>query len=158
MTSSNGRRRRLQPVAVLIALLAFGGAQCTMTGSAAGNYDDLVQLFKDWREFETPPMLDGAPDYTAERFAAAHRELADYQARLSAIDPSGWPIEQQVDWHIVRAEMNGFDFNHRVLKPWVRDPAYYQSVWTEQERRTGARGAHASRRPRALDLRLSAFR
>ncbi len=130
MTSSNGRRRRLQPVAVLIALLAFGGAQCTMTGSAAGNYDDLVQLFKDWREFETPPMLDGAPDYTAERFAAAHRELADYQARLSAIDPSGWPIEQQVDWHIVRAEMNGFDFNHRVLKPWVRDPAFYQSVWT----------------------------
>ena len=26
--------------------------------------------------------------------------------------------------------MNGFDFNHRVLKPWVRDPAFYKSVWT----------------------------
>ena len=25
--------------------------------------------------------------------------------------------------------MNGFDFNHRVLKPWVRDPAFYQSIW-----------------------------
>ncbi|MCP4082449.1 MAG: DUF885 domain-containing protein, partial [Planctomycetaceae bacterium] len=24
---------------------------------------------------------------------------------------------------------NGFDFNHRVLKPWVRDPAFYQSIW-----------------------------
>ncbi len=46
------------------------------------------------------------------------------------MDPSGWPVPQQVDWHLVRAEMNGFDFNHRVLKPWVRDPAYYQSVWT----------------------------
>jgi hypothetical protein len=21
--------------------------------------------------------------------------------------------------------MNGYDFNHRILKPWVRDPAYY---------------------------------
>jgi hypothetical protein len=38
-------------------------------------------------------------------------------------------VEQQVDWHLVRAEINGFDFNHRVLKPWVRDPAFYQSVW-----------------------------
>jgi hypothetical protein len=86
----------------------------------------------DWREFETPPMLDGAPDYTEARFAAAHRELADYRARLDAIDTAQWPIEQQVDWHILRAEMNGFDFNHRVLQPWVRDPAFYQSVWTSK--------------------------
>jgi hypothetical protein len=117
---------------MLIALLAICGSNCTMTSNAAGDYDDLVQLFQDWREFETPPMLDGAPDYTAQRFAAAHQELADYRARLNAIDPSSWPIEQQVDWHIVRAEMNGFDFNHRVLKPWVRDPAFYQSVWTSK--------------------------
>jgi hypothetical protein len=46
------------------------------------------------------------------------------------IDPSTWPIEQQVDWHIVRAEMNGFDFNYRVLRPWARDPAFYLTVWT----------------------------
>ncbi|MGH8223070.1 MAG: hypothetical protein ACREQZ_08855, partial [Woeseiaceae bacterium] len=36
---------------------------------------------------------------------------------------------QQVDWHVLRAELNGFAFNQRVLKPWVRDPAFYQSVW-----------------------------
>ena len=98
----------------------------------AAGYQELVALFEDWREFEKPPMLNGAPDYTAERFAAAHAKLADYQARLNAIDSSEWPVEQQVDWHIVRAEMNGFDFNHRVLKPWVRDPAFYVSVWTEK--------------------------
>ncbi|MDH4049248.1 MAG: DUF885 domain-containing protein [Gammaproteobacteria bacterium] len=97
--------------------------------SAAGSYADLVELFDDWREFERPPMKDGAPDYTASRFDAAFKELGKYRARLDAIDPGSWPLEQQVDWHIVRAEMNGFDFNHRVLKPWVRDPAYYQSVW-----------------------------
>ena len=97
---------------------------------APNSYEALVQLFEDWREFETPPMLEGAPDYTAETFAKRHAELADYQARLAAIDASGWPVDQQVDWHIVRAEMNGFDFNHRVLQPWVRDPAFYQSIWT----------------------------
>ncbi len=108
------------------------GAQHLATSRAAGGYQDLVQLFHDWREFERPPLLDGAPDYTAERMAAAHAELADYQARLHALDRSGWTIPQQVDWHVVWAEMNGFDFNHRVLKPWVRDPAFYQTIWTYQ--------------------------
>ena len=111
------------------ALIAVVGSCVAGESNAAGGYEDLVTLFEDWREFESPPMLDGAPNYTADRFAAAHAELAEYQARLNAIDPSEWPIQQQVDWHIVRAEMNGFDFNHRVLKPWVRDPAFYQSVW-----------------------------
>ena len=114
---------------MLAAVFAAGIGRAEESPVASG-YDDLVALFKDWRQFEEPPMLDGAPDYTAERFATAHAKLADYQARLNALDTSGWPVEQQVDWHIVRAEMNGFDFNHRVLKPWVRDPAYYQSVWT----------------------------
>ena len=49
---------------------------------------------------------------------------------MHRIDPGDWPIPQQVDWHVVRAEMNGYDFNHRVLQPWVRDPAYYDSIWT----------------------------
>lgn len=47
-------------------------------------------------------------------------------------DPSGWPVARQVDYHLVRAEMNGLDFNHRVLRPWARDPAFYLSVWTDQ--------------------------
>jgi hypothetical protein len=118
------------------ALLTFSLVMVSTSCSAAedppepNSYEALVQLFEDWREFERPPMLDGAPDYTAATFAKRHAELPEYQARLAAIDTNGWPIDQQVDWHIVRAEMNGFDFNHRVLQPWVRDPAFYQSIWT----------------------------
>jgi hypothetical protein len=41
-------------------------------------------------------------------------------------------VEQQVDYQVARAEMNGLDFYLRVLKPWARDPAFYKSVWTEQ--------------------------
>ena len=98
--------------------------------AAPNSHAALVELFKDWREFERPPNLDGAPDYTAETFEKRYAEFSDYRARLDAFDISGWPVDQQVDWHVVNAEMNGFDFNHRVLKPWVRDPAYYQSIWT----------------------------
>ena len=28
--------------------------------------------------------------------------------------------------------MNGYDFNYRILQPWVRDPAYYQTIWDYQ--------------------------
>ena len=116
-----------------IALFAVLMTSCgDAQNPSSDSYESLVRLFEDWREFESPPMRDGAPDYTAERFAAAYEELPGYFERLNAIDTSGWPLEQQVDWHIVRAEMNGFDFNHRVLQPWVRDPAYYQSIWTYQ--------------------------
>jgi hypothetical protein len=58
--------------------------------------------------------------------------MKGFQARLAAIDPAHWPIEQQVDYQLLRAEMNGFDFNVRVLAPWARDPAFYASVWTAQ--------------------------
>ena len=94
------------------------------------DYRDLVALFQDWREFEKPPTLDGAPDYTAETFASRWPEFKTIQSRLQAIDTAGWPVDQQVDWMVVWAEMNGYDFNHNTLKPWVRDPAFYKSVWT----------------------------
>jgi uncharacterized protein (DUF885 family) len=99
---------------------------------ARGTYEDLVALFSDWRAFERPAMRDGAPDYTAATLTRKHAQLKSYQARLQALQPDAWPITQQVDYQLLRAEMNGLDFDIRVLKPWERDPAFYKSIWTEQ--------------------------
>ena len=95
-------------------------------------YGRLVQLFQEWRAFEQPPALDGAPDYTAATFARRHAQLPSFRQRLEAIDDRKWPVSQRADHALLRAEMNGFDFYVRVLKPWERDPAYYLTVWTEQ--------------------------
>jgi len=92
-------------------------------------YVDLTTLFQEWRTFETPPLRDGAPDYTAETFKKRLPAFKQLQAKLLAMDTTRWTTAQQVDWHIVWAEMNGYDFNHRILKPWVRDPAFYKSLW-----------------------------
>ena len=92
-------------------------------------YQALVDLFRDWREFEEPPTLNGAPDYTANRFDSDQQNFNVLIDRLNRIKIDDWPVPYQVDWHIVRAEMNGYDFNYRILQPWVRDPAYYQTVW-----------------------------
>ncbi|MHC5065639.1 MAG: DUF885 domain-containing protein [Planctomycetota bacterium] len=125
----------LRPSTLAAALLFCLGftapAVCQASAAAESkSHADLVKLFLDWRAFERPPMYQGAPDYRAETFGRRYEEFAKYRQRLQAFEIQGWPIEQQVDWHVVRAEMNGFDFNHRLLKPWVRDPAFYQSVWT----------------------------
>ena len=120
--------------AAIFLLLALTGlaraADAKDTIAASDTYSSLTELFEEWRAFENPPLRNGAPDYTKGRFRADYPEFLALRDRLEAIDPSGWPVEQQVDWHVVRAEMNGFEFNYKVLKPWVRDPAFYQSIWT----------------------------
>lgn len=101
----------------------------TSTEKTTVSYTDLVALFNEWRAFENPPMLDGAPDYTASTFDSRHSEFKKLQTKLLAMDTAGWTTPQQVDWKIVWAEMNGYDFNYRILKPWERDPAFYKSIW-----------------------------
>jgi hypothetical protein len=107
-------------------------AKQTPPAPITNDYQSLVTLFKEWRAFENPPLREGAPDYTAVTFEKRLPEFKKLQAKLLAMDTSGWPIEHKVDWHLVWGEMNGFDFNHRVLQPWVRDPAFYSTIKTER--------------------------
>ncbi|MBT8300950.1 MAG: hypothetical protein KJO63_06440, partial [Maribacter sp.] len=118
------------PIFLLFLLLVIFQSECLSAQSQnAANYNQLIDLFKDWRAFEKPPLRKGAPDYTAETFEKRWPTFKKLQAKLLAMDVSGWPVEEQVDWNIVKAEMNGYDFNHRILKPWARDPAFYKSLW-----------------------------
>src|SRR5439155_26347040 len=70
-------------------------------------------------------------------------ELGAFQRRLAGIDTSGWPASQQVDWHSVRAEMNGLDFDHRVIRPWANNPAFYVSVFPGQSDQPAREGHFA---------------
>ena len=134
MSRSSSRRipRGLLAVLALTLLGSSGSTPLPDTPAVAGTWDELVTLFHEWRAFESPAFVNGVPDYTARARAAQHRELRRWQARLQALDPSAWPVEQQIDWHLVRAEMNGLDFDHRVRKPWVRDPAFYVMIYAAQ--------------------------
>lgn len=116
----------------LVFLFSCQGEPSSPELSKSEKYDDLVTLFQDWRSFENPPITDGAPDYTAASFLKRQEEFLALRQRLNAIEYKNWPIEQQVDWHIVWAEMNGYEFNVQVLKPWERDPAYYKSIWMDR--------------------------
>jgi hypothetical protein len=117
-------------------------AVATLSAEQA-KYDDLLALFKEWRAFQKPKLVNGVPDYSARAMAAQQRELPAFRKRLAAIDRNGWPINQQVDWHLVRAEMNGLDFDHRVLKPWATNPAFYVTVFGDRSDQPAREGPFA---------------
>lgn len=130
-------------IALAIPLISCGPPAAPAGPAASSRYDDLVTLFTDWRTFQRPPLVNGVPDYTAAAMAAQHQALAGYQSRLAAIDPRGWPIPQQVDYHIVRAEMNGLAFDHRVLRPWANNPAFYVTIFPSESDQPAREGPFA---------------
>lgn len=124
-----------------LALLVY--SVTTMAQQKKSSFADLTRLFAEWRAFQLPKLIDGVPDYSAPAMSAQHRELPTYKRRLAAIETNDWPISQQVDWHVVRAEMNGLDFDHRVLRPWANNPAFYVTVFLDRSDQPAREGPHA---------------
>src|SRR5277367_4136768 len=124
-------RDLLAAAALLFAAHAGLAAAAPATGiAAAESYRSLVQLFEQWREFERPVMNGDVADYRAAAMAVKAAALKRWRRRLSAIDTTGWALGQLNDYKLVAAEMNGLDFNLRVLRPWAKDPAFYVSIWS----------------------------
>lgn len=115
-----------------IGLLAIGLLTLSLEGAQPTGYAGLVALFEEFVRVERPAVRDGAPDYTPVAVQQRRQALEALRARLKALEPSSWPRDQQVDHALVEGLLNGFDFDLRVLQPWVRDPAYYRSLWMAQ--------------------------
>jgi Bacterial protein of unknown function (DUF885) len=105
---------------------------------------ELVKLFNAWRAFVQPKIANGVPDYGAAAMARKAADLPSYRARLKAIDIRAWPAAAQNDYRLIEAEMNGFDFYLRILKPWARDPGFYQTVFGEESDVPAHEGSSAS--------------
>ena len=91
---------------------------------------ELLELFKEWRSFEMPPLKDGVPDYSKNTFDFRFIQYKKLRRRLESFSIDLWPVHDQVDWYLLWAEMNGYLFNYKILKPWERDPAFYKTIWT----------------------------
>lgn len=137
--------RRLTATTTLAALAVLTACTSSPPPSppSGTTHDDLVALFNEWRAFQQPKRVDGVPDYTASAMTTQQRELPVLQARLAAMDTTGWTIPHQVDYHIVRAEMNGLDFDHRVRRPWANNPAFYVTAFAEESDQPAREGPFA---------------
>ncbi len=134
-------------MALGLALLAPAAAVMPAAPSVAATpapaYQQLVQLFADWRAFNQPALVAGVPDYSAAAMAAKAARLPQFRARLAAIDTSGWSVAERNDKRLVEAEMNGLDFYFRVLKPWARDPGFYLTVFPDMSDVPAHEGTYA---------------
>jgi len=115
-----------------IMALIFQSTSAQDQYNASQSASELIQLFDDWRSFEQPPLQNGIPDYSQTSFDKRWPQFQALKTRLENLPKEQWPTSQQIDWHILWAEMNGYIFNYKVLKPWERDPAFYKSIWNDQ--------------------------
>lgn len=118
---------KLYVVLLFILFNLMGCKEKPIANERSSSYSDLVNFFMDWRKFQVPNMVAGIPDYSASAMVDQHQALSLWQQKLMSFDTTGWPIKHQIDWYLVFAEMNGLDFDHRVIQPWAKDPAFY--VW-----------------------------
>jgi hypothetical protein len=109
--------KRLLSLAVMLTLAASAAV-------AQGDYAVLVALHSEFQSVK-PRIKDGVPDYSAHSIETRRVKLAALRQRLDAMNPKSWPVAEQVDYRLVRAQMDAADFEYRVLRPWFRDPGFY---------------------------------
>ena len=138
---------RLHAIVPLLAVLA---ALAPLSLAATpSTHAQLVQFFKEWREFQHPAMVDGVPDYSATAMKKQYAALTGWRKRLESFDLAGWTTADKADYNLIRAEMNGLEFDHRVLRPWAKAPFFYRTVFDSESDTPLHEGPHVYG---ALDL------
>ena len=115
----------------IAAFICLFSCKC-IAQTKTDTYQTLLQLYKELRVLERPGLPDGVPDYHSQTIIKTQQILQRYSNRLAKIDTTGWALDEKVDYVLLRAEMNALDYNCRILKPWVRDPAFYAIIFNEQ--------------------------
>jgi len=96
-------------------------------------YQELIDLFHEFRAFSEPEMREGIHDYSPASMARQHEGLKAFKTRWHELNTSDWSIEDRVDAFLVLGEMNVLEFQFFALRPWFRDPAFYCSYPTWEE-------------------------
>ena len=119
---------RLEKTLFALLLIIIFINQCKTGDNVSipkNKYIDLVQIFNELRKLQEPILNNGVPDYSIEAIAKQYSNLKDLKIQLTSLDTSAWIVSNRVDYHLVKGEMAAFEFHHRTLKPWSRDPGFY---------------------------------
>jgi len=108
-----------------ISLFTLLLASSPLTASALDSYDELVRINEDLISVGTPAYVDGAPDFGEAAVKLQLKELSQIEKRLSKLDVTSWETPQQIDYLLAWSKLNNQLFNHRVMRPWSRDPLFY---------------------------------
>jgi len=86
-----------------------------------------VEIFQAAQDLRQPEIVDGIPDFSAAAVERQKAGLAELRSRFDELDPTGWPMSDQVDYLLVRAELDMLDYGLHVYRATSRSPAFYLS-------------------------------
>jgi hypothetical protein len=118
----------------IVALALFWASSAHASGQETSDYDDLVELHEELREYMVPGFTAGVVLDSGARIGEVYGDslmteklagLARFEQELAAMPVASWPRAQQVDFLAVKSILNGYRFNLEVLRPWKRDPGFY---------------------------------
>ena len=101
--------------------------------AASANPDDdgwtsLVEIDAELGKLQRWPRVEGVELHEAlspQAIADRSSQLRALRARLDGLATDDWSVAGRIDWLVVWAQMNGVEFEHRVTRPWLRDPIFY---------------------------------
>ena len=127
-------RKPIPVVAAILAVITTLPAVAQEAGETAHASSDLVRLAGEIREFRSPlfgartwragPIRDNVPDYAAV-VEEQTSGLAEFRRRLNALDPTDWPVHDQVDFLLLRAELDDVYFEHHILRETETNAGFY---------------------------------
>jgi uncharacterized protein (DUF885 family) len=114
---------------------AFLLAVLLVNASAANeSLDKLANDFWTWRAKYAPFTGDdvnrierpgGTRDWSRASVDKQRKDLADFEARWKKLDPTTWPISQQVDYRLIGSGLARVRWELDVNSSWKRDPTFY---------------------------------
>jgi uncharacterized protein (DUF885 family) len=120
----------MKPRLALLALIAI----CVGNIAAAESLEKLADDFWTWRTKHAPFTGDdvnrmerpsGTRDWSRASIDTRHSDLAQFESRWKKVDPSSWPIAQQVDYKLIGSALSRVRWELDKNPRWKRDPNFY---------------------------------
>ncbi len=114
----------------LLALIAI----CVANIAVAESLEKLADDFWTWRTKYAPFTGDdvnrlerpgGIRDWSRASIDQRRNDLKQFETRWKNIDPSSWPVSQQVDYKLVGSALSRVHWELDVNPRWKRDPNFY---------------------------------
>ena len=131
-TSAHAQSREASPSPVADKALISNTGRAEMMAAAA--LHTFAKDYYNWRNENYPVRSSDAglhtwdnklTDYSPGKMAARAQHVHGLLQKVRAMQTGGWPKEERIDWMLFRAQLEGVDFEDRVLKFERTNPQVY---------------------------------
>jgi uncharacterized protein (DUF885 family) len=116
------------------ALLTKATPAASKSGNDAAALRKMADEFYAWRNENFPVFSSEAglhtwdnriTDYAPAKIAERNQHVRKLLDQVRAMPAAKWPKDDRIDWMLFRSQLEGYDFNNRVLQSETRDPQTY---------------------------------